>query len=72
MMQSMVHATCTSNPCQWNKGKNRTKNHKNCVKLNIIVPVKGKDLMKFISGTQNQKKLEVIFSSVAGSIIIYK
>ena len=63
MLQStgiLVQTACTSNPCQWNKGKKEQKIHKNDIKMNKIVPVKGKNLMNFINMTQDQKNLEVM------------
>ena len=60
----IVQAACTPTPCQWNKGKKRKKIHKKHIKLNITVPVKGKDLMNFINGTQDHKNLEVMLMLV--------
>ena len=42
------------------KGRKEQKIHKSYIRLNIAVPVKGKDLMNFINGTQDQKNVEII------------
>ena len=42
------------------KGKKRVKNSLKLRQAEYNIPVKGKDLMNFVNGTQDQKNLEVM------------